>query len=144
MNTKKMREKLKLAGHTPARSNKDLKIQYKEVFSKPSEKSTELVKPEKILSIVPADNEYTYIGHGEGEPHMIKFMGIQNFMRGELTTVTDPVVLRKIKNNPCFVKGAYPRDKLFEDDEKAKKKADDQRFEDSKLQIEMERKQRKG
>ena len=75
-------------------------------------------------------NTYTYIGGGEDSPGMIKFMGIQDFLLGEATEVTNERVLKKIAGNPCFVKGAVDRKEIFENADKAKKKADKRRAED--------------
>lgn len=143
MNTKKMREIIREANLTPPRANVDMVKFYKETFNQPKIKTED--KPDKkVLSIVPADNEYTYIGSGSEPPHMINFMGMQKFFRGDLTIVSHPDVLAKIKNHPCFVKGAYDKQNLFDNDEKAKKKADDQWFKDAQIQKETDRKMRVG
>lgn len=87
---------------------------------------------------------YTYVGFGDTPPHMIKFMGLQNFIRGQATTVTRIDVLEKIKNHKCFVKGEVDPDVLFGNDKVAAAKAQFRRDEDMKLQIVMDRKNRKG
>lgn len=133
MNTKKMRAKLKDAGLIPKRSNVEMTKQYKETFS----------KSKKVVSIVPPDNEYTYIGSGDEPPHMINFMGQQKFFRGDLTVVNNPDVLAKIRNHACFVKGSYDKDKLFDNDEEAKKGVEDQRLKDRQMQGAADRLQAK-
>ena len=47
--------------------------------------------------------KYKYIGSGDSPPEKTNFMGQYHFVKdGEYVDVTDPVCLRKIKNNPCF------------------------------------------
>lgn len=87
---------------------------------------------------------YTYVGAGDTPPHMIKFLGIQNFIRGQATVVTHPEVLDKIKNHPCFVKGEADQDVMFASDEAAAKEAQDRRDEDVKIQIDMDRVNNRG
>lgn len=83
--------------------------------------------------------EFTYVGGGEDSPRVIKFMGIQEFVRGQLTKVNDPRVLEKIKNNPCFVEGAVDEKTLHMSDVAAKKAADTQRVSDRQLQTNINR-----
>lgn len=137
MDIKKMRDELKGIVDTVPRKNEDVVKLYNEKFSGDE-------KAENVVSIIAKDNEYTYIGAGDEPPHMIDFMGLQKFIRGELTEVTNPLVLSKISGNKCFVKGAYDKEKLFANDKEAKKEADLQREEDTKTQIYFERQNRKG
>lgn len=136
MEVKQMREQLKDVVDTVPRSNDAVAAMYKEKVLGEA--------PEKPLTIVPSENEYTYVGSGETPPHMIKFMGIQVFSRGQLTKVTNPEVLAKIKNNQSFVKGAVSQDDLYDADMKAKEKADLQREEDVKTQIHFDRQNSKA
>jgi len=137
MDIKKMREELESVVDTVPRKNDDVVKLYNEKFSDDE-------KAENVVSIIEKDNQYTYIGAGDTPPHMICFMGIQNFVRGELTTVTDHDVLAKIAGNQCFVKGVYDMDEAFEADKEAKKKVELQQEEDVKTQIYMDRENRKG
>lgn len=74
---------------------------------------------------------FTYIGGGEDSPRIIEFMGgRQRFVRGQATEVTDPIVLAKVVNNPCFISGEIAVDQLHQYDEHAKAQADDQRKKD--------------
>lgn len=73
---------------------------------------------------------YTYVGGGESSPNVIQFMGIQKFVRGKATEVTDPVVLAKLKGHPTFVEGEVEMEDLHEYDETAKTEADAQRKKD--------------
>lgn len=73
---------------------------------------------------------YTYIGGGEDSPRVINFMGKQKFVRGELTTVTDPEVLAKLDGASTFVKGKADQETLHRIDEDAKAEADLQRAQD--------------
>lgn len=66
---------------------------------------------------------YTYVGAGTDIPDVIKFMGLQEFVRGEETAVTNPRVLEKIKDHPCFVKGAADRKAMHEALQEAREKA---------------------
>lgn len=137
MNTGEMREYLKDKVKTVPRSNKDVEALYNEMNGI----VTEIVQPETVAA---EDNIYTYIGYGDTPPHMIKFMDIQVFTRGQPTPVTDPRVLAKIGLNRSFVKGEADMDEVFKQDELAAKRAQKQREEDQKLQIMVERQNRKG
>lgn len=137
MNTKEMRDKLRADGHSPARSNKELSAQYESLYGGKEEASTQLKAVQTI------GDTYTYVGAGEDSPGIIKFMGLQVFQRGKETKVSNPVVLDKIRNNPSFIKGSITPEDLYERDEKAKKAAQAQREEDTKVQIAIERQQRK-
>lgn len=64
-------------------------------------------------------NIVTYVGAGESSPPVINFMGMQKFMRGRATEVTDQFVLSKIKGNPSFVLGEVDFEKLEQMDMEA-------------------------
>lgn len=97
---------------------------------KPKAKAAEKVKKEKV----PEGAEvFTYVGRGETPPVKTNFMGRQTFVRGRATVVTDPIVLAKIKINPCFVAGEVDMEDIHEADEKARKEADAQRAEDKRI-----------
>ena len=85
---------------------------------------------------------YTYVGGGEGSPHMINFMGMQRFTRGVATEVTNPKVLAKIAINPCFVEGEVDMDELHKYDEEAKVIADSQRAKDIAVNNAFKKQQR--
>jgi hypothetical protein len=135
MNTKEMRTKMREDGLTPPRSNEELIKVYNEKYGE--------TKVEATVTNMPMQNQYTYIGAGATPPQLINFMGMQVFMRGELTTVTNPVVLGKIKGNPCFVQGEYPKEKLMENDKQAEKCAQKIRDEHVKMEIDIQRRNRK-
>jgi len=135
MDVKTMREKLSEFMDTVPRSNDDVIKVYSEKFGE-----VESVPSLKVVG----KNIYTYIGKGEESPHLIKFMGIQVFTRGKPVEVKNEQVLAKISGNPCFVKGEVTQEVLYENDEKAKEKADLQRDEDTKTQIAVERLNRKA
>lgn len=98
--------------------------------TKPKKAKTKADKKEKV----PEDGEvFTYVGRGETPPVKTNFMGRQTFVRGRATVVTDPVVLAKIKINPCFVAGEVDMEELHEADEQARKEADAQRAEDKRI-----------
>lgn len=128
MTHKEMRQELKQAGITVPVSNKDVEEKYKEVFS----------GKENIVSLA-SKNIYTYIGMGDTPPERINFMGRQKFRRGDSTEVTDPIVLNKVKDNPCFVLGEVEQEVIHDNDEKAAKKAQAQRDRDVELQIVADR-----
>ena len=141
MNHKEMREAIRAAGQHVPRSNEDVKAAYKALTDSTDNK--ELPNNDgKVVTLV-NKNIYTYVGAGDEPPHMINFMGLQKFVRGKEVEVTNPEILAKIDGNPSFIKGKADPEKMFENDEKAKKKADAQRFEDQKMQIAMDR-QNKG
>lgn len=66
---------------------------------------------------------FTYVGAGESSPEVINFMGLQLFVLGEETEVTNPRVLSKIQNHPCFVKGAADKRKMMESRQAAAQRA---------------------
>jgi hypothetical protein len=149
MDTKKMRESLRAKGIKPKQKNEEMIAQYNEEFPNEISIHSEVNDPTSFeakqpLKLVPSDNEYTYVGAGDTPPHMIKFMGIQVFTRGQLTKVTNPRVLAKIDGNPSFVKGAVTQEFLYENDEKAAAEAKRQRESDQELQILIERENRKA
>lgn len=103
-------------------------VETKEV--KPKKAKAKADKKEKV----PEGGEvFTYVGRGETPPVKTNFMGRQTFVRGRATVVTDPVVLAKIKINPCFVAGEVDIEELHEADEQARKEADAQRAEDKRI-----------
>ena len=142
MTPKAMRAELKENGLKTPRSNEDLLDAYIQ-YKSGSEPKTEPKTDSKVLSVVPKENEYTYIGQGDTPPQMINFMGKQIFLRGEKTTVIDSELIDKIKNNPSFVKGDFSREDLMESDKKWAKHAKNTREEHVKMEIEMQRKNRK-
>lgn len=148
MDTKEMRQKLREAGHHVPRSNEETIEAYNKAFGAedtqcgPSEATpVKEVESAQVIKLV-STNLWTYIGAGDTPPHMINFMGMQKFIRGQAVEVTHPDVLEKIKHNPCFVKGKVDQEILFKRDEEARERVEKQRFEDLKLQIEMERRNR--
>jgi hypothetical protein len=60
---------------------------------------------------------FTYTGAGADSPRVINFMGVQKFVRGQATEVTDAKVISKIENNPTFVEGEVDQEDLHEIDE---------------------------
>ncbi len=141
MKVQNMRKKLKEVVETVPRSNKDVIALYKEKFP-PKLKPIAPIKSESIIKLV-APSEYTYIGGGTSAPAITNFMGKQVFILGELTKVTDPEVLAKIRNNPTFRKGKVSAEEIYEANEKVAKIAQEQADENVKLQIFMDR-QNKG
>ena len=92
---RQMRVELKAAGVHVPRANVELERVYATFKGEPV-----LNKP--VLRIVkdePSEDVYTYIGSGDSPPQMIKFMGVQIFIRGTPTKVTDKRLLRKIQGN---------------------------------------------
>ena len=79
------------------------------------------------------ENVFTYVGGGEDSPRRIKFMGLQTFIRGEATEVTNEIVLAKVKVNPCFVEGEVDIEDLADADEDAAAAANAQRAEDKRI-----------
>jgi len=90
--------------------------------------------PVQATKSKPTVNVYTYVGGGEDSPRVIDFMGLQKFVRGKPEEVTDQVVLRKVRNHPCFVEGEVEEEEIHDYDLKAKKEADAQRASDKKTQ----------
>ena len=146
MNTKEMREYLKDKVETVPRSNADVELLYNKLSS--TDKTETSLTPIKdkngdnLEKSFNAGEEYTYIGYGPTPPHMINFMGMQTFIRGQAVRVTDPRVLKKLEGHRCFVKGKADADEMYQQDELAQKRAEKIREEDLKLQIEVERKNR--
>jgi len=128
MDIKAMREKMKADGHSTPRSNEDLIEAYNRIYAVETPIEPSVVEP-SVVTLV-SSNIYTYIGQGDSPPHLINFMGRQQFVRGTATEVTDPAVLAKIDGNGCFVKGQVDQSLMFERDEEAKKKAQAQREQD--------------
>jgi len=78
--------------------------------------------------------QFTYIGGGEGSPHVINFMGKQKFVRGQLTEVTDPVVLAKLDGGVAtIIEGSANAETLHKIDSEAKDAADAARASDAVL-----------
>ena len=71
-------------------------------------------------------------------------MGLQNFIRGVPTRVTNPLVLEKIGGNRSFAKGEVDMEKYFDQDELFAKKSEEIRQEGVKMQIMIDRENRKG
>lgn len=92
---------------------KELEEVYVELFEDVDE-DTEVEEDTEVANI----NIFTYVGKGESSPQKIKFMGRQDFVRGRATEVTDPVLLAKVVNNPCFIQGEVDPETLqgIEDD----------------------------
>ena len=118
MEIKQIREELKALMDTVPRSNKDVIAAYKKFF--PDADLSELEGEAPVVKLVQEEKEiWTYVGFGATPPPVIKFMGIQTFMRGTPTEVTDPRILAKIKGNKSFIKGEVNPDQLIAQDEAA-------------------------
>ena len=78
MEVKEMRSKLKDVVDVVPQKNVDVIKLYNEKFDA-NEVAEEVVQLVKLVK----DNVYTYVGAGDEPPGMIKFMGIQVFMRGQ-------------------------------------------------------------
>lgn len=155
MKTVEMRKILKDAGQKVPRNNPDVEKAYEEYMGKSTvkgevtgeilneayEKETKR-QPENPIKLV-SSNIYTYVGMGDEPPHKIKFMGIQWFTRG-LPTEVDQSILEKVSKHACFRKGKVNMDEFYEKDVEEKKKAERQREEDLKIQIEVERVNRRA
>lgn len=133
MNTKDMRVALKDMVDVVPRNNEDVIALFKEKFPdvqldpeiKVAHLSPIIANGEKWnhLYLSPTIEEveeevWTYVGSGHEPPQVTNFMGRQVFMRGYPVKVTDPLVLMKIKNHRCFIKGAIEGEKLIEQDQK--------------------------
>jgi len=129
MDSKAQRHALKEAGKEVPRSNEDVEAAYYAMIGEE--------KP------VAASNEVTYVGAGENPPHMIDFMGLQKFVRGQPVEVFNPVVLEKVKRHRCFVFGRVDQDELFKQDDEARAIADKQRRDDERTQLEAEKHNKK-
>ena len=109
----------------------DLDVEHKSIKSLPALKEAVLA----ALGFEAEDDSgtvegYTYIGGGENSPSVINFMGLQKFVRGELTEVTDPAVLAKLSGVTTFVKGKATQAQLHNIDTDAKVVSDAQRASD--------------
>ena len=135
MQIKEKRQYLKGKVDKVPRSNADVELLYN--------KLTSVTLPE-ASDMKPAGEIWTYIGGGVSPPHTTKYMGIQNFIRGVPTRVTDPRVLEKIGSNRCFAKGEVDMDYYFEQEEIEAKRLQEIRDEGLKLQIMIERENRKS
>lgn len=135
MDAKEMRTALQEAGRDVPRSNDDVEAAYARMIDSAPEPEQDDAEGE---AVPPKENIFTYIGAGETPPHMINFMGLQRFVRGQAVEVTNPIVLRKVETHRCFVAGEIDSDEMFEQDDLAKKRADKQRMDDAELQAEAE------
>ncbi len=140
MKVQNMRKKLKEVVETVPRSNDAVKALYKEKF--PAKTSIDIEKP--TLKVVTVGNDYTYIGGGESAPAITNFMDKQVFRLGELTKVTDPEVLAKIKGNPTFRKGHVTTEEIFELNKASQGIADKHIQERIHIQAHVDRKNAKG
>jgi hypothetical protein len=103
------------------------------------EQGVEVSKPAPAK---PAGHMFTYVGKGEGSPHVITLMGKQRFVRGQLTEVTDPELLAKLPGLQTFVEGPADMELLHEMDSKAKEEADKKRAEDIIVNTKFSKKHR--
>lgn len=87
-------------------------------------------------------NVHTYVGGGEDSPRKINFMGKQEFVRGQPTKITDPAILAKVKNHPCFTQEEVTQEDLHEMDEAAAKEAGLKRGMDLKTSLAYKKQQR--
>lgn len=163
MKTVEMRKILREAGEPVPRNNVDVKEAY-HAFMENQLETPLIESDEESIKIIAesssgdgnisksdiksaiklvSSNVYTYVGKGDEPPHRIKFMGIQWFTRGVAVEVK-PEILESVSRHDCFRKGKVDMDEFYESDLKEAKKAEDQRFEDQKLQIEAERVNRKA
>lgn len=96
---------------------------------------TEATKADKAATKADkaAVETYTYVGAGADIPEVCDFMGLQRFIRFEETEVSNPVVLAKLKNHPCFVKGAAEKAVVRERDEIERGRVAKQKREDAEL-----------
>ena len=130
MNTKDMRAALKDVVEVVPRNNEDVVALFKEKFP-------EVIIEDAVEKAVVEEVEeevWTYVGSGHEPPQVTNFMGRQVFMRGHPVKVTDPLVLMKIKNHGCFVKGTIKGEKLIEQDQKEKTIFEQKRLENERIQ----------
>jgi len=130
MNTKDMRAALKDVVEVVPRNNEDVVALFKEKFP-------EVIVEDAVEKAVVEEVEeevWTYVGSGHEPPQVTNFMGRQVFMRGHPVKVTDTLVLMKIKNNACFVKGTIKGEKLIEQDQKEKTIFEQKRLENERIQ----------
>lgn len=135
MQVKEMREFLTDKVDTVPRKNEDVITMY-------NEKCADDV-PRETTKVAADGEEWTYVGFGDTPPHMVNFMGMQVFVRGQPVMVTDERVLAKIDNR-CFVRGKANMEEAYASDELAAKRVQKQREEDVKTQIIVDRANRKG
>ena len=150
---KEMRQELKEAGITVPVSNKDVITAHEEFKSTPVEEGELLEaaveapkeQPPEPPSVIEhaypvTENTYTYNGTGANPPSLIKFMGVQVFHRGKPTEVTDEQVLRKIRQNPSFVKGVgMTPDEMYDADLAESQKEDQQNLINSERNSEVQK-----
>jgi len=130
MNTKDMRAALKDVVEVVPRNNEDVVALFKEKFP-------EVIIEDAVEKAVVEEVEeevWTYVGSGHEPPQVTNFMGRQVFMRGHPVKVTDPLVLMKIKNHACFVKGTIKGETLIEQDQKEKAIFEQKRIENERIQ----------
>ena len=137
MKVKEMRQVLKNHVDVVTRSNKDVEALYNKIVHYHVGEVMPAALPD-------AGETWTYLGAGVTPPHTIKYMGIQHFIRGVPTIVTDPRVLERIGGNRSFAKGEVDMEQYFDQDELAAKRAQEILDEGLKLQIMIERENRKG
>lgn len=81
---------------------------------------------------------YTYVGFGETPPQIIKFMDQIFFRRGEPVKIENnqdnALLINKLENNKCFIKGEIKVEDLMIQDQKAKEVADAKREADNDLE----------
>lgn len=89
-------------------------------------KPTQAQKPAEANAPVanPKDGEiFTYVGGGTDSPQITHINGTdefkQKFIRGQAVAVKDPMVLKRIRNNPTFRPGEVSQEEIFKMDESA-------------------------
>ncbi len=75
----------------------------------------------------PSGDVYTYIGAGADSPRIITLMGVQKFVRGQPTEVTEPALLAKLPGMATFVKGEADQETLHLIDEEGRQTEEQQR-----------------
>ena len=85
----------------------------------------------------------TYVGSGEDSPAVIKFMGQQEFVRGEAVEVVDPFLMQKIAGNPSFVEGEVTQKELHGRDMEARKDAEMKKVVNGRIQAAFAKKYNK-
>ncbi len=80
-----------------------------------------------VKDAYPGPRVFTYIGGGDSSPYVINLMGLQKFVRGEMTEVTNPVLLAKLPGMSTFVEGSASPEVLHKIDQEGKEHYDKQR-----------------
>lgn len=122
--------------------HEDVQVE-EDVVEVQSEDGETLVTSEEDVEEVP-ENVFTYVGAGESPPTVINFMGVQEFVRGEPVLVTNEELLKKIVNNPSFVRGTVDMRTLHEGDKQAAREAAEKRKRDALIQQNFVRKHSGG